>query len=424
MNSLSDVIERLSGKTDNLVDLYAQEADRQRERYLHIAQSFQAEFPGNEDVFFFSTPGRTEIGGNHTDHNGGRILAGSVNLDVIAIVSPNDKNCIKLISEGYGTIEVDLSGLEPAEEEKNTSVSLIRGVCARISELGYKIGGFNAYAMSDIKDGAGLSSSAAFEVQIATIINHLYNEGEIGPVEIAKIAQYAENHYYGKPCGLMDMTVCSVGGLVEIDFKDFDNPIVRKINYDFSRCGCDLVIVYVGEGHEGLSDEYTALENEMKEVAKALGGSVLREFSKELVIENMAVLRRKLSDRAILRALHFYSDDERVTQQSDFLDAGQLRLFLQSIIDSGYSSWMLCQNVYVWCDVKKQGLSIALAVSKQILEGKGAWRIHGGGFGGTIQAFVPKSLTKSYINDMDAIFGEGAGVKLAIRNEGSVLVNV
>ena len=420
MQELKYVIDALGQEKDSLDKLYGRNIQRQRQRYLDISLRFREKFPGSESVCFFSTPGRTEIGGNHTDHNGGRVLAGAIDLDIISVVSPNDGRRIHIISDGYGDIEIGLEDLEKVPTERRTSSALVRGVCAKMRQLGYSVWGFNAYVSSDVKDGSGLSSSAAFEVQVATMINHLFNEGKIDPIEIAQIAQYAENNYFEKPCGLMDQTTCAVGGLVQIDFKDFENPIVKKVRYDFSKSGYAMVIVFAGEGHEDLNDEYEALENEMKAVAKALGGKVLREFSDVFVLQKIGELRQSLSDRAILRALHFYSDDERVVQQTQKLEEENFADFLQIIIDSGYSSWMLCQNVYVNFDVAKQGLSIALAVSKLLLEGKGAWRVHGGGFGGTIQAFVPEDMVESYVKRMEDIFGTGSAVILKIRNQGSI----
>jgi galactokinase len=424
MQKLKDVIDALINNKDSLKTLYPRNTQKQQQRYLNISYRFLERFPGLADVCFFSTPGRTEIGGNHTDHNGGRVLAGAINLDVISVAAPNNSNSIYIVSEGYGDIKIDLESVGKVPSERRTSTALVRGVCARMRQLGYNVQGFYAYINSDVKDGSGLSSSAAFEVQLATMINHLFNGGKIDLIEIAQIAQYAENHYFEKPCGLMDQTTCAVGGLVQIDFKDFENPTVRKVNYDFGQSGYAMVIVFAGEGHDGLNDEYEALENEMKAVAKSLGGKVLRDFSEDIVLQMIHELRQKLSDRAILRALHFYADDKRVVQQTQKLEEGNFADFLQLIIDSGYSSWMLCQNVYVNSDVTQQGLSIALAISKQLLEGKGAWRVHGGGFGGTIQAFVPEDMVEDYVKRMEDVFGKDSSDILTIRNLGSGLVNV
>ena len=407
----------------DLVELYHFEADRQRARYLRIAGRFAQKF-GKRETEFFSTPGRTEIGGNHTDHNGGRVLAGAVNLDVISAASPRSDNNICLISEGYDDIEISLSDLKPAPEEREKSSSIVRGICARLAQLGYNIGGFDAYTASDVAMGSGLSSSAAFEVQIASILNHMYNGGGINPVLLAQIAQYAENEYYGKPCGLMDQATCAVGGLVQIDFKNTERPVVKKVNYDFENCGYATVIVFPGKGHDDADSEYDALEKEMKLVATTLGGYRLREFSKEILLQRIPELRTAVSDRAILRALHFYADDERVARQTACLENSDFDNFLKLVIDSGYSSWMLCQNVYSASDVCRQDLSIALAISEELLKGKGAWRIHGGGFGGTIQAFVPDSMAEEYMEKMDGVFGDGSSLKLTIRRQGTTKVDI
>ena len=429
MTPIHKVLEALnSGKTDALFrNLYGNKpgvVQKQVARYLKAIDEFKALYPEQTDIHLFSSPGRTEVGGNHTDHNGGRILAAAVDLDIIAVVSKNDLLTVRVKSEGYSQDVVPLNQLSPVESEKYASSALARGVCARFNQLGYKIGGFDAYVTSSVPKGAGLSSSAAYEVLISVIENALYNNSTLNPVLLAQISQFSENNFFGKPCGLMDQSTCAVGGFVTIDFKDFIHPIVKKVEFDFAASGFSMVIVDTGGNHADLNDDYTALEHEMKEVARAFGGQVLREFSAAKVLENLAYLRKKVNDRAILRALHFYGDDQRVVDQVNALETNHFKEFLQMIIDSGYSSWMWCQNCYSHKDIEEQGISIALAASENILKGKGAWRVHGGGFAGTIQAFVPDDLLDQYIREMNAIFGTGVCHELMIRPLGGVHLDV
>lgn len=425
MANINNIIDAINnGSVDTMFEkLYGKKAgvsDKQKKRYLDSVDCFTQIYPGRVSVHLFSTPGRTEVGGNHTDHNAGRVLAAAVDLDVIAVVAPNTEGIIRVKSEGYPQDIVNISELQPIENEKYTSAALIRGVCARLKELGYRINGFDAYTTSNVLKGSGLSSSAAFEVLIVTILNHLYNDGVIDDVLNAQIAQYAENNFFGKPCGLMDQTTCSVGGFVTIDFLDFNNPIVKKVDFDFSTCGFSMVIVDTGGNHADLNEDYTALEHEMKEVARAFGGQVLREFSSQKVLDNIAYLRTKVNDRAILRALHFYGDDQRVVDQVNALRTADFQTFLNLIIESGYSSWMLCQNCYSHKNIEEQGVSIALQVTENILKGKGGWRVHGGGFAGTIQSFVPNDYVEEYLGAMQSIFGEKSCYELIIRPCGTI----
>lgn len=394
-------------------------------RYALLLDSFTSTFPADGDVAFYSTPGRTEVGGNHTDHNAGRVLAAAVDLDVVAVAAPTSEPRITIQSEGYPRHTVELSDLEVKESERYTSTALTRGVCARFRQLGHAVGGFNASMTSRVLKGSGLSSSAAYEVMVATILNVLYNAGRIPDVEIAQMSQFSENNFFGKPCGLMDQTTCQFGGFVTIDFKDFAKPIVRKVDYQFSASGYAMMIVDTGGSHADLNDDYTALENEMKDVARALGGSVLREFSKERVLAELPSLRERLqNDRAILRALHFYDDDRRVVEQVEALEKGDFPRFLNLIVESGESSWMLCQNCYSHKEIREQGISVALAMSENLLKGRGAWRVHGGGFAGTIQAFVPRERTADYASAMKSIFGEGSCHELMIRPAGSLRLDI
>jgi galactokinase len=394
----------------------------QRRRYFDAVVKYGSIFPENNEVHIFSTPGRTEVGGNHTDHNAGHVLAAAVDLDVVAVAALTASDCIRVHSEGYEPISIRLDDLEKKEAEQYTSAALIRGVCARLRALGWQIGGFDACVTSTVLKASGLSSSAAFEVLTATILNHFYNDGRIDDITIARIAQYAENNYFGKPCGLMDQTTCSVGGFVTIDFQDFDNPIVRKVRCDFAASGYAMVIVDTGGNHADLNEDYAALEHEMKEVARAFGGEVLRQFSLEKVRQNIAYLRTKVNDRAILRAFHFYYDDERVSKQAEALENGDMAAFMQMVIESGEDSWMLCQNCYSHTNIKEQGVSVALAISEYMLKGCGAWRVHGGGFAGTIQAFVPLDKVAGYVEAMRAIYGESACYELMIRPSGSIKI--
>ena len=397
----------------------------QTARYRYLLDSFTRAFPGDGDIAFYSTPGRTEVGGNHTDHNAGRVLAAAVDLDVAAVAAPATEPRIVIESEGYPRQTVELRDLEPRESEKYMSVALTRGISARFRQLGYEVGGFNACMSSRVMKGSGLSSSAAYEVMVATILNHLYNGGNIPDVEIARIGQFSENNFFGKPCGLMDQTTCQVGGFVAIDFEDFARPMVRRVHYDFSASGYMLVIVDTGGSHADLNDDYAAVEREMKAVANALGGSVLRQFSRERLLAELPLVRERLkNDRAILRALHFYDDDRRVIEQVNALENRDFQRFLSLVVESGRSSWMLCQNCYSHTAIPEQGVSLALAMSENLLSGRGAWRVHGGGFAGTIQAFVPVDLMADFGFAMRRVFGEQSCHELMVRPLGSLRLDI
>lgn len=425
MAKVTEVINTLKDRKSDgiLVELYGNKPgviEKQTARYIELIGKFLSLFPESDDIEIFSTPGRTEVGGNHADHNAGRVLAAAVDLDVVAVVSRNDKGIIIVQSEGYPKNIINITELSPVESEKYTSAALIRGVCARMKDLGYNLGGFNAYVTSNVLKGSGLSSSAAFEVLIVTILNHLYNEGKVNDILNAQIAQYSENNYFGKPCGLMDQTTCAVGGFVTIDFKDFENPVVKKVDFNFASSGFSMVIVDTGGNHADLNEDYAAIEHEMKDVARAFGGKVLREFSAQKVLDNISYLRTKVNDRAILRAIHFYADDQKVVNQVEALEKNDFGQFLSLIIQSGYSSWMLCQNCYSHKNIEEQGISVALAVTESMLKGRGAWRVHGGGFAGTIQVFVPNDLLGEYIEKMQSIFGENSCYELIVRPVGTV----
>lgn len=420
-------LEQLSAaiaKGDTLKALYGNDAAivaAQAKRYEEALATFKSTF-GHDDAEMFSSPGRTEIGGNHTDHNYGRVLAGAVNLDNIAVAKPNGTMKVRILSSGYPQFEVDLTNLEPNKEEYFTSVALVRGISARMKELGFNIGGFDAVIDSGVPKGSGLSSSASFEVLIGAIISHLFNEGKLDAVQNAIIGQYAENNFFGKPCGLMDQTACSVGGLVTIDFEDPSKPIVKKVDFDFTKTGYALVITDTGGNHADLNDEYASLPTEMKSVAAQFGKNVLRQVTLEQVIDNIPQMRGKVSDRAILRAIHFERDNARVAEQVAALEKGDFKSFLKMVIASGQSSYMYNQNVYPVNNVEEQGLSLALALSDIVLGSEGAWRVHGGGFAGTIQAFVPEALLDEYVKTIENAFGEGKCWKLFIRPQGAIKV--
>lgn len=412
-------------KGDALRSLYGADTsviDTQKQRYAKLADEFVNSY-GDKELSVFSSPGRTEIGGNHTDHNHGRVLAGAVNLDNVAIASANGTDVVRILSSGYPQFEVNLSTLAPNKDEFYTSVGLVRGICARMKELGFAIGGFDAVINSGVPKGSGLSSSASFEVLIGAIVSHLFNDGGLDPVLNAQIGQYAENVFFGKPCGLMDQTACSVGGLVTIDFADPAKPIVKKVDFDFTKTGFALVITDTGGNHADLNDEYASLPSDMKGVAAKLGKTVLREVSLDQVIDSIPELRKDgVSDRAILRSIHFERDNERVAEQVADLEKGDFKSFLAKVCASGQSSFMYNQNVYPVNNVAEQGLSVALALSDVVLGSEGAWRVHGGGFAGTIQAFVPYCLLDKYVDTLEHTFGKGKCHKLFIRPQGAIKV--
>ncbi len=426
MTISSALIQKIqSGAFDTrFAKLYGDDITTQRERYIDAVNGFVATFgEPTSELMLFSAPGRTEIGGNHTDHNNGRVLAGSVNLDVIAVVAVSEAPHIRVKSKGYDMDDIDLSALAVVEKEYNRSASLIRGTAARFADLGYSIGGFDAYTTSNVLKGSGLSSSAAFEVLIGVILSHVYNDGKVSAVEIAQIAQYAENVFFGKPSGLMDQMASSVGNIITIDFKDTANPIIEKVDFDFTTTDHALCIVDVGGNHADLTHEYAAVPGEMKAIAADMGVSVLRETTLEAVLPRIPALRKAHGDRAVLRALHFLYENERVLDEVAALKNGDFEAFKQLVIASGNSSFQYLQNVYAACDVSEQGMSLALALAQHILDGKGAWRVHGGGFGGTTQNFVPTALLPAFRECIESVFGEGSCHVLHIRPYGGVCVD-
>ncbi len=404
----------------SLSEIYGDAAQAQAKRYAKAIESFQAIFGEEGACRLFSAPGRSEIGGNHTDHNNGCVLAAGVSLDVIAVVRPTDDGIILIKSEGFEADNVSLSDLSPIEGEKNTSAALIRGVAAGFVNNGHKIGGFTAYTTSNVLKGSGLSSSAAFEVLVGTILSCLYNDGSVSAVEIAKIAQYAENAYFGKPSGLMDQMASSVGGFITIDFKNTAEPIIEEINYDFAKSGYALCIVDTKGNHADLTGEYAAIPSEMKNVAAFFGKKVLREITKTMLLEKLDEVRDACGDRAVLRALHFFDENERVAMQAKALNSGDFEEFLRLVNESGESSYCYLQNIFACSAPREQGLSLALYTAKKALGGEGACRVHGGGFAGTIQAFVPSAVLDDFIRAMDGVFGDGSCHVLSVRPVGGV----
>lgn len=408
--------------TRTLSELYEGKYDEQRKRYEDACVEFIKIYK-EKPARFFSAPGRTEVSGNHTDHNHGRVIAAAVDLDIIACVCPIDEPVVYLKSEGFPEDKVDLRELSVIESEKNTSASLIRGVAKGLVDRGYKIGGFKAYTTSDVLKGSGLSSSAAFEVLIGTILNELYNAPHIAnPIEIAQIAQYAENVYFGKPSGLMDQMASSVGGFISIDFADTNEPEIDGLMFDLAKHNHSLCIVDTKGNHADLTPEYAAIPNEMKSVAHFFGKDYLREITKDDVLSNIVALREKCGDRAILRALHFFEENERVAELCHFIDTDNFEWFLKYINASGNSSYKYLQNVFASSVPDEQGVSLALNVIERLLDGEGAHRVHGGGFAGTVQAFVPNKMLEKFKAGIEAVFGEGSCYVLNIRECGGTEV--
>lgn len=392
--------------------------EMQIRRYRAAEVGFAEHFGELGEHRFFSAPGRMEICGNHTDHNNGKVFAASVDLDVIAVAEQTDDGFVTIKSEGFPEDKIDINDLDVHEDEKNTSASLIRGVLKGFCKNGHKIGSFRAYTTSTVMKGSGLSSSAAFEVLVGTILSHMYNSGEITPVKIAQIAQFAENEYFGKASGLMDQMACSVGGFVAIDFKDNDIPVIESIPCDFDKYEHALCIVDAKGDHADLSDEYSTIPKEMKAVAGFFDCKTLRSLSLADIMLNINVLRDKFGDRAVLRAIHFFRENERVEKVVHALKNEQFDNFLMSVKESGDSSFKYLQNIYSSSDIKHQCLSIALEAAEASLHRKGACRVHGGGFAGTIQAFVPFDALKQFRMNMEKVFGIGSCHILSIRNVG------
>ena len=427
MSYTEEMIGRLLSEKvqDQLRYLYGSDkeiVEKQTKRYADLLLRHMALFGERSDVQLISAPGRTEIGGNHTDHNNGRVLAASVNLDALCAASSRDDLKVCFHSEGYDPIEMDLTDLSVHPEETGTTKGLIRGVAYGMKQAGYRIGGFDAAVTSTVAGGSGLSSSAALEVMLTGVLDSLYNEFKMPYVLRAQISKQAENIYFGKPSGLLDQMASAAGGLVTVDFRDTDRPEVEAISYDFAKKGYSLVVVATGGSHANLTDHYAAIPAEMKSVAQCFGQPVLRGLTVEQMTEKIGELRSKVSDRALLRAFHFIQEDERVPEQVAALKEDRIRDFLKLIIDSGRSSYMYLQNIYA--DPADQSLSLALCLAENMLQGRGAWRIHGGGFAGTTLNFVPQDLTEKFVNVMEQAFGEGSCSVLNIRPVGAARVVV
>ena len=394
------------------------------ERFVAAIHAFEKQYGAEREIFVFSVPGRSEIAGNHTDHNHGCVLAGAIDRDIIAIVAKSDSGVIRVQSEGYREITVPCDrAADPACFEGFCSTALVAGMAGGFLKEGYAIGGFDAYTTTRVLKGSGLSSSAAFEVMIGTVLNYLYNGGTIPAPEIAKLAQYSENVYFGKPCGLMDQMACAVGGFVFIDFADPKTPVIEPIDFSLTEAGYVLAIVNTGGSHSDLNDDYASVPAEMKSVAAYFGQEVLRGITEEQLVSNAAVLRRAVGDRALLRALHFVRENARVTTQAAALREGRIADFLAGEIASGRSSFEYLQNVYTNKNVAEQGLSLALALTEGALASHGgAWRVHGGGFAGTVQAFVRREDAAAYAALVDSVFGKGACMLLSIRADGATQI--
>lgn len=413
-----------NGNYDNLfLDIYVDEdkISYQKQRYVNAIESYIEEF-GEDDVEIYSAPGRSEVGGNHTDHQHGEILAASINLDAIGIVKKTDDMKVSILSKGYTLTTISLENLDMQEEEKETTIALIKGVVAGLANRGYKIGGFKAYITSDVLIGAGLSSSAAYETLIGNIVSGLYNNMSVSAEEIAIIGQFAENVYFGKPCGLMDQMACSVGNMVHVDFADINNPKVEKVTFDLNKYGYSLCITDTRGSHADLTADYAAVPEEMKKVAAFFGKEVLLGLTVDDILENIVKVREQVGDRGVLRALHFIRENERVQKEVSYLSDEDIEGFLKTVAASGNSSYKYLQNVYSNADVQHQNVSLALAISEDFLGDNGVSRVHGGGFAGTIQAFVKNDIVIEYQKIMDKVFGQGACSVLKIRKYGGMKV--
>ena len=423
--SLQDIRSAVkSGGYDKDFDIMYQSVADARLRYLKAIDEFEKLYGDSEEIRLFSAPGRTEVGGNHTDHQHGRVLAGSVDLDVIAIVAKTTDNTVRIKSEGYEMDVIDLSNLDTVDSEVGKASALIRGVCAFVKQAGFEIGGFNAYTTSNVLKGSGLSSSAAFEVLVGVILSHMFNDGKIDPVEIAKLAQKAENVYFGKPCGLMDQMASSVGGFTAIDFADPKNPVIEKIDFNLSAQKHRLCIVNTGGNHADLTGDYAAITEEMRAIANALGEDYLRDISDKEFFNKIATLREDCGDRAVIRAMHFLADNALVVEEKNALLENRFNDFLSMIIKSGNSSFRYLQNVFSVSAPTEQGLSLALALTERFLGGRGGYRVHGGGFAGTIQAFIPEDMLEDYKKLIESAFGEDTCYILNIRPVGGYALSV
>ncbi len=418
MNTVEFKNKILKGDFDKEFVMLYGDAGEARTRYIEALDEFCVIYGERDNIRFFSAPGRTEIGGNHTDHQHGLVIAGSVNLDVIAVVSANDSDTVSIKSKGYSVDEVSINELDINESEKGKSKALIRGVLAAFKQNGHSIGGFDAYTTSNVLKGSGLSSSAAFEVLVASIINGLYNEAKVDPISIAKYSQLAEREYFGKPCGLLDQMASASGGFTYADFNNPTEPIVEKINLDLSKSAHLLCVVDTGGNHANLTDDYANITIECKAVSNMLGVEFLRDANQDKFYESIAEIRENCGDRAVLRAMHIFDENNRVTVQKNALKRGDFNTFFAAVKRSGESSYDLLQNVYSPSSPKEQAISLGLALTKRYLNGRGAYRVHGGGFAGTIQCYIPEYMFDGYKAMIEKVFGVGSCIKLFVRSVG------
>ena len=429
MKKIKEWIEDInSGTLDaRITDIYADPAvlDYQKKRYEKALRAYADTFCNGADdaqAELYSAPGRTEIGGNHTDHQHGNVLCASVNTDALAVAGKTDTGLVRVLSEGYNMLTASLDNIEKDPAEEGTTIALIKGVIFAMQQAGHKTGGFDAYITSDVLSGSGLSSSAAFETVIGTIISGLYNDMSVDAVEIAKYGQFAENDYFGKPCGLMDQMACSVGSLCAIDFKDPKEPVIRRIGFDLDACGYALCITDTKGSHADLTDDYAAVPAEMKAAASCFGKEVWRDVPVETFISGIPGVRERCGDRAVLRALHFFEENNRAVAEADALEKGDFPGFLKLFKASGDSSFKYLQNVYTNKDTAHQNVSVGLCVSEYTLGASGCARVHGGGFAGTMQAFVKKEIVPEYVKAMDALYGAGACAVMQIRKYGGMKI--
>ncbi len=428
MIPLEEILQKINegGFDAELGKVYAADAEMMRSSVANVVKDWKDTFASDSNsghpVAVFSAPGRTEIGGNHTDHEHGCVLAAAVDTDIIACAGANGTDKVRFLSKGWPMLEIDLGCTEPMENEKETTSSLIRGIAARIMEMGYPVAGFDACAVSTVLPGSGLSSSAAFEVVVGVIINHLFCGDKLTDVEIAQIGQYAENHFFGKPSGLMDQMASSVGGAVAIDFKDPAKPSIERVSVDLASYGYALCIIDSGASHAELTSEYAAIPEEMKKVAGLFGKTVLRDVDEDEFWKSIPMAREKAGDRAVLRAMHFFEDNRRARKEAEALKAGDFNGFLELINESGRSSWMYLQNICPAKSIAHQEMGVALAVAEYALNGKGACRVHGGGFAGTIQVFVPIDMLNDFNRCIDGTLGKGHCQMLSIRDKGGVVI--
>ena len=407
-----------NGKYDDQFSMLYPNVEMARERFISACDEYEKLYGECQNVRIFSAPGRTEVGGNHTDHQHGCVVAGGVDMDVIAIVGENDDNVIRIKSKGYNMDTVNVGEFDAKEKEIGRACALIRGVCAKFDSLGYAIKGFNAYTTSNVLKGSGLSSSAAFEVLIANILNGLFANNEVDAIEMAKISQFAEREYFGKPCGLLDQMASSLGGFTYADFNNPSEPITEKIDLDIKKYGYTLCVVDTGGNHANLTQDYADITIECKQISNALGVEFLRDANVDKFYSSLASLRKEFGERAVLRAFHFFNEQERVLKQREALLGGNFDAFLQLVNESGQSSYDYLQNLYSTSNVKEQGLSLGIALTKKFLNGEGACRVHGGGFAGTIQCYIPTERLADYKQMIEAVYGENSCSVLSIRPVG------